>query len=292
VRLLFERCASVPEAQTPGSHYRGWLKVAIDGSTLALQDTKENAAHFGRPSGGRGESAWPMLRFAALCATGTHRILAAEPGLFRTSEHALCRPLLRHLKADMLCLADRLFMNYELWQEADATGAALLWRMRKNAALPVLKVLPDGSYLSEIYPDTAGRRHRAGALQVRVIEYALEGVKDAEALYRLATNILDPAKAPAAELAALYAERWELEGCFDEIKTHLREGRKVLRSKRPELVYQEFWGLLLAHRAVRTLVVEAAQRRARDPDAISFVHAVRVIRRKVTAPVPFSPPRT
>jgi hypothetical protein len=289
VRLLFERLAAEPEAQMTGSHYRGRLRVALDGSTLALQDTKENEAHFGRPPASRGKSAWPMLRFAALCALGSHRILAAQPGPYRTSEQELSRPLLKHLGPGMLCLADRLFMSYELWKEADATGAALLWRTKKNAALPVLEAFPDGSYLSEIYPDTAGRRRRAGAIKVRVIDYQLEGVADAEPLYRLVTNILDPAQAPAAELAAEYPERWDLEGCFDEIKTHLREGRKVLRSKLPELVTQEFWGLLLAHRTVRTLVVQAAQRRARDPDAVSFIHAVRVVRRKVVAAAPFFP---
>jgi IS4 transposase len=159
----------------------------------------------------------------------------------------------------------------------------------KHVLLPVRQELPDGSYLSEIYPTAKARRSQKEGIVVRVIEYQLQGVEDAEPLYRLVTNLLDPTEAPATELAEQYPQRWELEGSFDEIKTHLREGRKVLRSKLPELVLQEFWGLLLAHHAVRSLMVEAAQKRARDPDEMSFVHAVRVMRRRVGATLPFSP---
>ncbi len=116
---------------------------------------------------------------------------------------------------------------------------------------------------------------------VRVIDYRLQGVADAEPLYRLVTTILDPAAAPAEELAALYQERWEIEGALDELKTHLRGAQIVLRSKTPDLVRQEFYGLLLAHFAVRGLMHEAALQAGEDPDRLSFVHTVRVIRRKL-----------
>jgi hypothetical protein len=116
---------------------------------------------------------------------------------------------------------------------------------------------------------------------VRVVEYRLEGVAEAEPLYRLVTTILDPAAAPATELAALYHERWEIEGALAELKTRLRGARMVLRSKTPALVRQEFWGLLLAHFAVRGLMHEAALRADEDPDRLSFLHAVRVVRRKL-----------
>ena len=139
----------------------------------------------------------------------------------------------------------------------------------------------DGSFLSTVYPGEKGRRHRTDGVRVRVVEYRLEGVADAEPLYRLVTTLLDPAAAPATELAALYHERWEIEGVFDELKTHLRGARMVLRSKTPELVQQEFWGLLLAHFAVRGLMHEAALRADEDPDRLSFLHAVRVVRRKL-----------
>ena len=141
--------------------------------------------------------------------------------------------------------------------------------------------LADGSYLTTIYPGEKDRRHRASGVRVRVVEYRLEGIADAEPLYRLVTTLLDPAAAPAAELAALYHERWEIEGALAELKTHLRGARAVLRSKTPALVRQEFWGLPLAHFAVRGLMHEAALKADEDPDRLSFLHAVRVVRRKL-----------
>jgi IS4 transposase len=181
----------------------------------------------------------------------------------------------------MLCLADRQFFGHALWGEAVAAGADLLWRVKRNLRLPRETVLVDGSYLSTIYPSEKDRRHRTDGVRVRVVEYRLEGIADAEPLYRLVTTILDPAAAPAAELAALYHERWEIEGALAELKTRLRGARMVLRSKTPELVRQEFWGLLLAHFAVRGLMHEAALRADEDPDRLSFLHAVRVVRRKL-----------
>ena len=154
--------------------------------------------------------------------------------------------------------------------------------MKKNLRLPVKTRLPDGSYLSTIYPTEQARRHHTGGVVVRVIEYRLEGVPEAEPLYRVITTILDASQAPAQELAALYHERWEIENALDELKTHLRGGAQiVLRSKTPDLVRQEFWGLMLAHYAVRALMHEAALKVGKDPDHLSFLHAVRVIRRKL-----------
>jgi IS4 transposase len=156
-----------------------------------------------------------------------------------------------------------------------------VWRVKKNLRLPVRQRLSDGSYLSQIYASARDRRLDRGGVWVRVIEYRLEGIEDGEPLYRLVTNILDEQVAPAAELAALYHERWEIESAFDELKTHLRGRQIVLRSKTPELVLQEFYGLLLAHFAVRSLMHQAALQGKVDPDKLSFVHAVRVIKRKL-----------
>ena len=180
----------------------------------------------------------------------------------------------------MLCLADRGFFGFEIWQQAAATGADLLWRVRKNILLSCEQRLPDGSYLSRISPSQQKRRRGRNGM-VRVIEYRLDGVEGAEPLYRLATTILDHELAPAAELAAKYHERWEIETAFDELKTHLRGAHIVLRSKTPDLVRQEFYGLLMAHFAVRGLMHEAALSADKDPDRLSFLHAVRVVRRKM-----------
>ncbi len=197
--------------------------------------------------------------------------------------------MLAALRPGMLCLADRQFFGHALWQAASATGADLLWRVKHNLRLPRETRLADGSYLTTIYQSEKDRRHKANGIQVRVVEYRLEGIAGAEPLYRLVTTILDPAAAPAVELAALYHERWEIETALDELKTHLRGARVVLRSKTPELVRQEFWGLLLAHFAVRGLMHEAALRADEDPDRLSFVHAVRVVRRKLPLFTALSP---
>lgn len=163
----------------------------------------------------------------------------------------------------------------------NSPGADLLWRVKTNALLPRETEFPDGSYLSHIYPSEKDRRHKTNGVQVRVIEYCLEGVAGAEPIYRLVTTILDPDQAPAEELAALYHERWEIETALAELKTHLRGAKIVLRSKTPDLVRQEFYGFIMAHFAIRGLMHEAALQADKDPDELSFLHTVRVVRRKL-----------
>jgi len=269
------------ERTTKGAWYRQWHLVSVDGSGLDVADTRENAEAFGRPGASRGESAYPQIRFVTLVENGTHVLYRAEMDSYETGEATLAPSVVAHLKPGDLCLADRNFFSYALWCKARSTGADLLWRMKINARLPRLKELPDGSYLSKVYPSDKDRRHDTKGVWVRVIEYTLENVPDAEPLYRLATTILDPEQAPAEELAALYHERWEIENSLDELKTHLRGRHMVLRSKTPDLVRQEFYGLMLAHFAVRGLMHEAALQADEDPDRLSFTHTVNVVRRKL-----------
>jgi len=270
-------------AATQGAWYRQWRLVSLDGSTMDVADEQANEEAFGRPGASRGSSAYPQLRFVCLVENGTHVLFGTRMGRYATGENTLAKDVLGALDSTMLCLADRGFFGFEMWREALATQAQLLWRTRKNMRFPCEQRLADGSYLSRIYPSERDRRHQTNAIILRVIEYRLEGVADAEPIYRLVTNVLDAQQAPAQELAALYHERWEIETALDELKTHLRGARIVLRSKTPDLVRQEFYGLLMAHFAVRALMHEAALKANVDPDRLSFVHAVRVVRRKLPA---------
>jgi Insertion element 4 transposase N-terminal/Transposase DDE domain len=266
---------------TRGAWYRQWRLVSLDGSTLDVADTAANVEAFGRPGSSRGTSAFPQIRFVSLVENGTHVLFGSRMADYHTSENALAEAVLPSLRPGMLCLADRLFFSFKMWNLACQTGADQLWRIKKNARLPREKELPDGSFLSHIYPSDKDRRDKTNGVQVRVINYCLDGVAGAEPLYRLITTILDHEQAPAAELAALYHERWEIETALDELKTHLRGAKIVLRSKTPDLVRQEMFGLLMTHFAVRGLMHEAALKADKDPDRLSFLHAVRVIRRKL-----------
>ena len=255
---------------TRGAWYRGWRLVSLDGSTLDVADTAQNEAAFGRPGASRGGSAFPQIRFVSLVENGTHVLFGTRMSGYATGETALAAQALSVLGPGMLCLADRQFLGYALWSQAQATGTDLLWRAKANARLDCEQALPDGSYLSRIYAGTSDRRNQRNGILVRAIDYRLEGVGGAEPVYRLVTTILDPGEAPAEDLAALYHERWEVETALDEVKTHLRGRQVVLRSKTPDPVRQEFWGLLLAHFAVRGLIHEAALRADEDPDRLFY----------------------
>jgi hypothetical protein len=280
-RLYSAVVAPIAEKHTKGAWYRQWRLVSLDGSTLDVADTSENDKAFGRPGSSRGSSAFPKIRFVALLENGTHVLWGAHMDQYATDELTLAEKVVPLLRKGMLCMADRFFPSYKLWRAAAKTGAELLWRTRQNARLDIEKRLPDGSYRSRIYASTADRRNQRNGIVVRVIDYRLKDVPGAEPLYRLITTILDHKQAPAKELAALYHERWEIETTLDELKTHLRGAQIVLRSKTPELVMQEFFGLLMAHFAIRGLMHEAALKADEDPDRLSFLHSVHVVQRRM-----------
>lgn len=273
---------TVGDVGDEGAWYRGWRLVAIDGTTLDVPDTEANVERFGRPSSkGDDPAAFPQARVVGLVECGTHAVFDAEIGSYATSETKLAPACFRSLSAGMLALSDRGLWSYELWTAAAATGADLLWRTKANIILPVIEALPDGSYLSQI------SRKGRDPVTVRVIEYRLQG--RSKQVYRLVTTILDHQTAPAAELAALYAERWEIESAFGEWKTYQRGKDVVLRSQSPDGVVQEIWAHLLTHYALRDLMKEAAHQAALDPDRMSFLNALRIVRRQVTEPAAFSP---
>jgi Insertion element 4 transposase N-terminal/Transposase DDE domain len=283
LRDLVQRCC-VPMADArshPEAFYRGMRLVAMDGSNFELPDEPDNEAHFGRPGSRTGTAGYPQAQCAVLVECITHAILAANLGPYRAGEWEICEPLLTSLKPGMLCMADRGFDGHERWRQAQATGAQLLWRCSTNRVLPRNKELADGSYLSAIVPSGVHRAQaREQAIVVRVIEYALPGLADAQPCYRLLTTLLDPTQAPALELAALYRQRWQVEAVFDELKTHLLKSRRVLRSKTAELVRQEFYGWVLAHYAVRWLLHEGATRHRMPHEELSFTSHVQLLRRE------------
>jgi hypothetical protein len=287
VRRLFAEVAGPLAAEgTQGAWYRGLRVLAIDGTTLDVPDTAANAAAFGRPATHRGErSAFPQVRLLGLAECGTHAILAAVLGPYGSGEATLAPSLFGRLGAGVLLLADRGFVGFDLWRAAAATGAQLLWRAKTNQVLPVDRQLGDGSYLSRIH--VARDQHaKRDPIVVRVVEYTLgkdPGRQQQPGPYRLLTTILDPDQAPAAELAALYHQRWEFETALDELKTHQRGPGVVLRSRSPELVEQEVWGMLLVHHAIRALMHQAATDGEVDPDRLSFTRSLRVVRRHTTS---------
>jgi hypothetical protein len=263
--------------------------VAIDGTCLDLPDTPANDAFFGRPGVNKGErSAFPQARVVALAECGTHAVFDAVIGPYTTSEAALSAELLGRLTPGMLCLADRGFYSFKAWETACGSGADLLWRVKDNLILEPVKDLPDGSFLADVFDSITDRRRRHPA-RVRVISYTIEDGRDPSGPFRLITTLLDHAKAPAAQLAAAYAQRWEIESAFDELKTHQRGPRVVLRSKSPELVTQEIWGHLCCHYAIRALMFDAAENAGHDPDRVSFVAALRISRRSIAQQGAFSP---
>ncbi|MDE2147090.1 MAG: IS4 family transposase [Burkholderiales bacterium] len=282
--LVRRCCVPLAQARThPDAFYAGLRLVAIDGGTFELPDEADNAAAFGYP-GSRtslvGHAGYPQARCVVLVECATHAILGANLGPYRTGEWELCQPLLSRLAPGMLCMADRGFNGFEHWRQANATGAQLLWRCSDTRQLPMQTLLADGSYLSVISPAGVGRAQACGqAITVRVIEYAMPGADDAQPRYRLLTTLLDPSVAPAMELAALYHQRWQIEAVFDELKTHLRQSKRVLRSKTPELVRQEFYGWVLAHYAVRWLLHQGATRYRLSHAELSFKGHVELLRR-------------
>lgn len=283
--LVRRCCVPLADARSaPEAFFAGRRLVALDGSNFELPDEEDNDAQFGRPGSRTGRAAYPQAQCAVLVECATHAILAAGLGPYRASEWSVCAPLLGRLEPGMLCLADRGFNGYGQWVQACKAGADLLWRCADNRQLPVLRELGDGSYLSALYPTGKQRSEaREQAVPVRVIEYALPGVggdPPAQPRYRLLTTLLGEHEAPAQALAALYAQRWNIEGVFDELKTHVLRSRRVMRSKTAELVRQEFYGWVLAHYAVRWLLHQGALAGRRPDQSLSFTGNLHLLRRE------------
>jgi hypothetical protein len=298
VKELFFRVATpLATAGTRGAWYRGYRVMAIDGVILDAQDTDENVERFTKKEHKEGESVFPQVRVVGLTECGTHAMIAAAVDSWRVYERELATQLLDHVEPNMLVMTDRGFYSYDLWRQFADTGAALVWRIKRSISLPILAQLPDGSYVSELLPRQVKTDLKRGKQQtvadgaripVRVIEYRV-GNRPSPDIIRLVTNLTNHADAPADELAKLYAERWEFEIGLDEIETHQIGNTRVLRSKKPDLVEQEIWGLLITHYTIRHLMHEAADDIDIDEDRLSFIRSLRVIRRNITNDADFPP---
>jgi len=289
--------ALTPAGGEPWSRVCGLTAAGWDGTILEVPASAANVAALGRRRGWH----YPQVRLVALVACGTRAVLGAAVGA--AGERELAGELLGRLAAGMLVLADRGFYSFGLWRQAAATGADLLWRVSSPLQLPVLRVLPDGSWLSAVTdpvqghrasnrrsyrktsarPRKAPRPRRIPAVPVRVIAFTLtvtsdDGTTRTEG-YRLVTTLLDPAAAPAAELAAAYARRWAVETSFQELKTYLRGPGTILRSRDPAGVRQELWAFLVVYQAIRILICAAAAGAGLDPGRVSFTVTLHAIRR-------------
>jgi hypothetical protein len=299
-----------------GSFLRGWRLLAIDGFELDVPDTPANAAEFGYAGSGENRSAFPKARVVALAECGTHAFLAAELDAHAVGEKTLAQRLYPRLRADELLTADRGFYSWTGWDTAAATGAALLWRAPTQLALPVVRVLEDGTYLTVVmdsairgarrdrivaaaraghdladHPDALGKHGRPAARLARVIEYDVpdRAGNGTGELIVLLTTITDPGDARADELATAYHQRWEEETGNDQLKTHLRGPGKVLRSRLPDLAHQEIWAYLIVHHAISALIAKASAAADLDPDRVSFAKALRLIRRTATGTADIPP---
>ncbi|HEX7152307.1 MAG TPA: IS4 family transposase [Thermoanaerobaculia bacterium] len=273
---------------TPGAWFRRWRVVAIDATTLDVADSAANARVFRRPGVSFGNAAYPQVRLVSLLENGTHVLFGAKIASCRVHEAKLARKVVDSLPKDAICLADRAFFGYPLWQQARATGAELLWRVRSDANLPKLKKLSDGSYLTTIYPSVKARERDLDGIPARLIEFTIR-TRQGKEQYRLLCSIMDCRKAPAIQLAHLYHRRWTIETVFGELKTTLRGSGIVLRGQTPDHVRQEIFGILMAHFGVRAFMFDAAMAEGIEPTELSFLHALRVVHRYLPIYVSFSP---
>src|SRR5262245_18740546 len=301
-RLFYRLVRPLAGPELPGCFYRGLRLMAIDGVAYTVPDSPANARAFGRAtSGDRGAAAFPQVRKVGRVEVGTHAELAfVLRGINAAGGEPGCVPaLLKHLRCGMLLLLDAGLYGYRLWQRAIGTGAEVLVRLSGTLKLPVWRGLPDGSYLSKVYPDGRARDRDEAGVWVRVIRYTHNdpGRVNCGREHRLLTGLLDPRQHPALGLILLYHERWEIELTYDEQKTHQAPrvaGKEAqLRSETPAGVVQEMYALSLGHYLTRAFMAEAAHEQGLDPDRLSFIGCLRVLRLRLAEyPAVAEPGRT
>lgn len=283
VRLYQTVCQPLATSETQDAFLFGLRLMAIDGTLEDVADTPDNASYFGRQHGSRGNSAFPQMRCVYLCECGTHAICDAGAWPLRIGERQGGLRMLRSVGPGMLVMWDRGFHSFDMCRRCREQKADFLGRVPAHVRLTPVRRLPDGSYLTYLQPAEYGRRKRGERLLVRVIEYTIDDPHRTGhgQRHRLVTSLLDAKQYPAHTLAVAYHERWEVEITIDETDTHQRRPLRPFRSRTPLGVLQEFYGLLLAHYAVRAVMHEAALRSQVAPTRLSFVKALRILRHAI-----------
>jgi hypothetical protein len=263
--------------------WKGLGLYGVDGTTLRIADTKENRERFGAPSSRRAGSGYPQVRLVALMSLRAHLLATAAFGPYcgkQTGELSLARQLWDEVADNSLCVLDKLFLSYaDLYTLSGQPGRNRHWIVPAKTNLKSKRVrrLGKDDALVEVQLHATVRRDNPDlpeSMVVRAIRYRLKGFRPRT----LFTTLLDAEEYPADEIVALYHERWELELGYDEIKTHMLEREEALRSKKPEGVEQEIWGILLAYNLVRCKMLEVSRAFDLEPNRISFRHSLQLIR--------------
>jgi len=282
---LFRRVSRpIATPKTRNAFLFGLRLMGVDGTVEDVADTPENAVAFGRQKGSRGDSAFPQLRNVYLAELGTHVICDAIVRGYQYDERSAAKRLLRSVDNSMLLMWDSGFHSYEMVRLAKQNGVYFLGRVPCSVILDPIESFGDGSYSAKIYPTPSDRDKDENGILIRVVEYTIDDPrrKGHGENHRLITSLMDPVKHPARTLAIEYHQRWEIEIAIDEIDTHQRvHHQRPFRSKKPVGVIQEAYGLLLAHFVIRCFMHQAALTEKLDPDRLSFIDSLRVIRRAI-----------
>lgn len=286
-KKIFESvCKPSSSKNDKGCFWKNYRLVAVDGTSHNVQDTDENREYFGIHSNGAGENFYPQMKATALMECGSKIFFGLETGAYNSSEQAQYEKLICRLSKDMLLLADRAYFSFKLWSLSSQAAGALIWRVKKGMKLTPVKQLEDGSFLAEIKPSWHAAENfpelKGKKCTVRVVQFKplFSDTSEGE-LIRLITTIHDPQEASAEEIAQIYPQRWLIEEGFSEMKRYIGRQNKILRSQTPIFVLQEFYGFLLAHFVIRSLMLESAKENNLAANDLSFVNSLRVIERKI-----------
>ena len=280
LETLFELTSSAWAIHSANQHrWRGLALYGIDGTAMRVADTPENEAAFKRPGSGRDSAAYPQARIVGLMVLRSHLLAGMALGSWNQSELSLAEPLWDKIPEKTLTLIDKGFLSYTVLQRIQTGGAKRHWLVpaKKNLNWTVVQQLGPDDDLVEITPARTTRRKHPElpeTMTVRAIRYQRRGFQPRILL----TSLLDPNTYPAHEILELYHERWEIEIGYDEIKTHTLERQETLRSRSPERVRQEIWGIAIGYNLVRLEMERVASREQVPPNRISYRHALMLIR--------------